>query len=152
MLQRLARVMRRLNADIEFPVMIEPEDLMLAMEQQDLEEVVGNLLENAARYARNTVVLRAIPAPDAQDNGDVQRRRWVLLEVEDDGPGLEPDQIQEALKRGRRLDESKPGTGLGLSIVREITSEYQGTLTLARGPLGGLLARLTLPAVAKDVA
>ena len=66
-----ARVMRRLNADIEFPVMIEPEDLMLAMEQQDLEEVVGNLLENAARYARNTVVLRAIPAPDAQDNGDV---------------------------------------------------------------------------------
>ncbi|MBB3978634.1 signal transduction histidine kinase [Rhizobium azooxidifex] len=151
-LQRLARVMRRLNVDIDFPVSIEPEDLMVAMEQQDLEEVVGNLLENAARYARNTVAIRAMLAPDVAEGGDAQRRRWVLLEVEDNGPGLEPDQIQEALKRGRRLDESKPGTGLGLSIVREITSEYQGTLTLARGPLGGLLARLTLPAVAKDVA
>ncbi|MBD9371538.1 histidine kinase [Rhizobium sp. ARZ01] len=151
-LQRLARVMRRLNADIEFTLSIEPEDLMIAMEQQDIEEVIGNLLENAARYANTTVAIRAMLAPEEPDNGDTQRRRWIVLEVEDDGPGLEPDQIQEALKRGKRLDESKPGTGLGLSIVREITAEYQGNLTLSRGELGGLLAKLVLPAVAKDVA
>lgn len=151
-LQRLARVMRRLNADIDFPLTVEPEDLMLAMEQQDIEEVVGNLLENAARYANRTVAVRATLAPEEADAGDPQRRRWIVLEVEDDGPGLEPHEIQEALKRGKRLDESKPGTGLGLSIVREITSEYQGTLTLSRGESGGLLARLVLPAVAKDVA
>ncbi|MFD1327626.1 ATP-binding protein [Mycoplana ramosa] len=151
-LQRLARVMRRLNADIEFTLLIEPEDLMIAMEQQDIEEVVGNLLENAARYAHSTVAIRAMPAPEEPGNDDTQRRRWIVLEVEDDGPGLEPEQIQEALKRGKRLDESKPGTGLGLSIVREITSEYQGTLALSRGKSGGLLAQLMLPAVAKDVA
>ncbi|MDR6757225.1 signal transduction histidine kinase [Mycoplana sp. BE70] len=151
-LQRLARVMRRLNADIEFPLSIQPEDLMVAMEQQDIEEVVGNLLENAARYAHSTVAIRAMLAPEETGNDDTQRRRWIVLEVEDDGPGLEPEQIQEALKRGKRLDESKPGTGLGLSIVREITSEYQGTLTLSRGKSGGLLAQLMLPAVAKDVA
>lgn len=151
-LQRLARVMRRLNADTEFTLSVEPDDLMVAMEQQDLEEVVGNLLENAARYAHSTVAIRASLAPDEPDNNDPQRRRWVVLEVEDDGPGLEPDEIQEALKRGKRLDESKPGTGLGLSIVREITSEYQGTLALSRGATGGLLAKLVLPAVPKDVA
>ena len=76
----------------------------------------------------------------------------VTLTVEDDGPGLEPDQIREALKRGRRLDESKPGTGLGLSIVTEISNEYQGRLELSRGEWGGLKAKLILPGVTKDVA
>ena len=83
---------------------------------------------------------------------DDARKSWIVIEVEDDGPGLEPDEISVAMKRGKRLDESKPGTGLGLSIVSEIASEYQGTFGLSRGSGGGLLARLVLPAVTKDVA
>jgi signal transduction histidine kinase len=70
-----------------------------------------------------------------------------VITIEDDGPGLEPDQIREALKRGKRLDESKPGTGLGLSIVTEIVSEYQGRFSLSRGESGGLKAELILPSL-----
>ncbi|MNL66496.1 Virulence sensor histidine kinase PhoQ [compost metagenome] len=66
--------------------------------------------------------------------------------MDDDGTGLDPDQIALAMKRGKRLDESKPGTGLGLSIVSEIVREYQGTLTLSRRDEGGLRAELVLPA------
>jgi signal transduction histidine kinase len=74
------------------------------------------------------------------------------LVVEDDGPGLEPDQITIALKRGKRLDESKPGAGLGLSIVSEIASEYNGMIKLDRGVHGGLRATLLLPGVTRDAA
>lgn len=151
-LERLVRVMRRLNAETQFPLTVDPPGLVLAMEQQDVEETVGNLLENAARYARTVVTLRVFVAPTDVRGNDEGRKNWVIIEVEDDGPGLEPDQIREAMKRGKRLDESKPGTGLGLSIVSEIASEYQGTFGLSRGAGGGLLARLVLPAVTKDVA
>lgn len=151
-LERLVRVMRRLNAETQFPLTVDPPGLVLAMEQQDVEETVGNLLENAARYARTVVTLRVFVAPTDVRGNDEGRKNWVVIEVEDDGPGLEPDQIREAMKRGKRLDESKPGTGLGLSIVSEIASEYQGTFGLSRGVGGGLLARLVLPAVTKDVA
>lgn len=151
-LERLVRVMRRLNADKQFPLTVDPPGLVLAMEQQDVEETVGNLLENAARYARTAVAIRVGTAPADLRGSDDGRKSWILIEVEDDGPGLDPDEIREAMKRGKRLDESKPGTGLGLSIVSEITSEYQGTFALSRGPGGGLLARLVLPAVTKDVA
>jgi len=151
-LERLVRVMRRLNAETQFPLTVDPPGLVLAMEQQDVEETVGNLLENAARYARTVVTLRVFVAPTDVRGNDEGRKNWVVIEVEDDGPGLEPDQIREAMKRGKRLDESKPGTGLGLSIVSEIASEYQGTFGLSRGAGGGLLARLVLPAVTKDVA
>ncbi|HEV7251235.1 MAG TPA: HAMP domain-containing sensor histidine kinase [Shinella sp.] len=151
-LERLVRVMRRLNVDKQFPLDVDPPGLVLAMEQQDVEETVGNLLENAARYARTTVAIRASLAPTEVRGSDDARKSWIVIEVEDDGPGLEPGEIREAMKRGKRLDESKPGTGLGLSIVTEIASEYQGTFGLSRGSGGGLLARLVLPAVTKDVA
>ena len=72
--------------------------------------------------------------------------------VEDDGPGLEPGQLGEAMKRGRRFDESRPGAGLGLSIVSEIAGEYQGSFGLQRSEKGGLRATLLLPSVTKDVA
>ncbi len=149
-LERLVRVMRRLNSDKEFSLSVSP-NLALAMEQQDVEETVGNLLENAARHADRQIWVSAVTAPASTKGGDPARRSWIELVVEDDGPGLEPDQIREAMKRGRRLDESKPGTGLGLSIVREITSEYHGAFDLSRGHAGGLKARLVLPAVTKEV-
>jgi signal transduction histidine kinase len=150
-LERLVRVMRRLNADKEFELSVTPH-LALAMEQQDLEETVGNLLENAARFAGHKIRVAAAEAPAEVKGIDPARKSWVELVVEDDGPGLEPDQIREAMKRGRRLDESKPGTGLGLSIVTEITNEYQGRFELSRGNWGGLKASLILPGVTKDVA
>lgn len=151
-LERLVRVMRRLNVDKEFELSVSPNNLAVAMEQQDLEETVGNLLENAARFAGSKVRVAASEAPENTKGIDAARRHWIELVVEDDGPGLEPDQIREAMKRGRRLDESKPGTGLGLSIVSEITNEYQGRLELSRGTWGGLKASLILPGVTKDVA
>jgi len=149
-LERLARVMRKLNGEIAFELDIAP-DLTFAMEQQDVEEVVGNLLENASRFARTKVVTRAVVTTREDDVTD-GRRGWIEIIVEDDGPGLAPEQIGEALKRGRRLDESKPGTGLGLSIVKEISGEYQGTFGLSRAGIGGLRAQLILPAVTKDTA
>lgn len=149
-LERLVRVMRKLNGEIEFELDVSP-DLTFAMEQQDVEEVVGNLLENASRFARSRVVTRAVVTTREDDMTD-GRRGWIEIVVEDDGPGLAPEQIGEALKRGRRLDESKPGTGLGLSIVKEISGEYQGTFGLSRAGIGGLRAQLILPAVTKDTA
>jgi signal transduction histidine kinase len=149
-LERLVRVMRKLNGEIEFELDVSPE-LTFAMEQQDVEEVVGNLLENASRFARSRVVTRAVVTTREDDMID-GRRGWIEVVVEDDGPGLAPEQIGEALKRGRRLDESKPGTGLGLSIVKEISGEYQGAFGLSRAGIGGLRAQLILPAVTKDTA
>jgi signal transduction histidine kinase len=151
-LERLVRVMRRLNPEREFHLSV-THGLTLAMEQQDVEETIGNLLENAARFCTTGVWVTAIGAPAPQGaEGEAARRAWLTMAVEDDGPGLEPDQIKEALKRGRRLDESKPGAGLGLSIVREIATEYQGQLHLGRGTKGGLRVELLLPALVKEVA
>ncbi|MFD1746531.1 sensor histidine kinase [Rhizobium helianthi] len=150
-LERLVRVMRRLNPDKTFELTASQPGLALGMEQQDVEETVGNLLENAARHAKSGVWLTVQPAL-APEGVDPVRRNWIEIAVEDDGPGLNPDEIKEALKRGRRLDESKPGTGLGLSIVGEISSEYQGKFHLTRGRRGGLRAVLTLPGITKETA
>jgi signal transduction histidine kinase len=144
-LERIMRVMRRLNPDKQFSLSINPPGLVLAMEQQDVEETVGNLLENAARYAHDRISLNVEPAPeDAREREP--GRQWIVLQIDDDGPGLDPDQIAVAMKRGKRLDESKPGTGLGLSIVSEIVGEYQGSVELSRRDVGGLRATLVLPA------
>ncbi|MBD9486777.1 HAMP domain-containing sensor histidine kinase [Ensifer sp. ENS11] len=144
-LERLVRVMRKLNPEKEVHLSINPPGLVLAMELQDVEETVGNLLENAARHAKGEVWLNVRPATN-EEHAKETGRQWIVLDVDDDGAGLDPDQIALAMKRGKRLDESKPGTGLGLSIVSEIVREYQGTLTLSRREEGGLRAELVLPA------
>ena len=109
-------------------------------EKQDLEEMLGNLLDNAFKWASSTVEvsLAVEKAPDTE--------RIALL-IDDDGPGLPEGAMAEVLKRGRRLDETTPGSGLGLSIVVDIAKLYGGGLTLHRSPLGGLRARLELPSV-----
>lgn len=144
-IERLVRVMGKLNRDLAFPVDIAPRDAVLAMETQDLEEVLGNLIENAARFARTGVSISLRSAPPASDG-----RAMYRIDIDDDGPGLDDEGMAEAVKRGRRLDESKPGTGLGLSIVTEIAAEYKGGFELARSPAGGLSARLTVPGLAAD--
>jgi signal transduction histidine kinase len=104
--------------------------------------MTGNLLDNACKYAelQVSVVVRPDQAPS------VDRRQWVEITVGDDGPGLAPEQYAEALKRGRRLDETKPGSGLGLSIVAETAAMYGGGIQLDRADLGGLAVKLRLPA------
>lgn len=142
---RMVRVMAKLNPQVEFSAEIAPKDATLAVERQDFEEALGNLLENAARFARQRIVVRVGPvSPPARTD---RLAGWFAVVVDDDGPGLSEEQRKEALKRGRRLDETRPGTGLGLSIVAEIAGEYGGTLELDRAPEGGLSARMILPGV-----
>lgn len=107
-------------------------------ERQDLLEMLGNVLENACKYGRAEVRARGVAAAAGA---------WRLV-VEDDGPGLAPEEREEALRRGRRLDESAPGSGLGLSIVDELARAYGGALRLDRSELGGLRVELTLPRAA----
>jgi signal transduction histidine kinase len=146
-MERLVRVMQKLNREITFSLEFHGDPLILAMEAQDIEETVGNLLENAARFARSSIKVE-LAAFDEEQAG--LRQNWIRITIEDDGPGLDPAQITEALKRGKRLDESRPGSGLGLSIVSEIAGEYQGRFSLSRGASHGLLAELILPAVARE--
>ena len=109
-------------------------------EKQDLEEMLGNLLDNAFKWARSTVEVSLAD----EKAGDTER---IALLIDDDGPGLPPEAMAEVLKRGRRLDETTPGSGLGLSIVVDLAKLYGGGLSLHRSPLGGLRARLELPSV-----
>jgi signal transduction histidine kinase len=110
-------------------------------EQQDLEEMVGNLVDNACKWAQSRVSIEAF-AEQPDPSGE---RRFVRIQVDDDGPGLTPSQREQVARRGRRLDETKPGSGLGLSIVMELASLYGGRLTLGTAPIGGLRAELVLP-------
>jgi signal transduction histidine kinase len=111
-------------------------------ERQDLEEMLGNLLDNASKWARSKVILAAVPLPTRTGNGAIS---WLEIRVDDDGPGLTPEQMADPIIRGRRLDETKPGSGLGHSIVADLAHSYNGKLVLERSECGGLSARLTLP-------
>ncbi|TDX31425.1 signal transduction histidine kinase [Modicisalibacter xianhensis] len=108
--------------------------LSVRMDPQDLQELVGNLLDNALRWAERRVVLEVVGEADG-----------VGLHIEDDGPGMTPEQREAALARGARLDERRSGSGLGLAIVEELVTLYGGRLTLERARLGGLAARVWLP-------
>jgi signal transduction histidine kinase len=107
-------------------------------ERQDLEEMVGNLIDNACKWAASRIDIRV---GVLRDGG----RASIEIAVEDDGPGLPDEARAEMLKRGRRLDETKPGSGLGLSIVADLAGLYRGSLKLDKSSLGGLRAVLTLP-------
>jgi signal transduction histidine kinase len=139
-LQRLVRVMVKLNPDIRIELHTPESDVVFAGETEDFEEIAGNLLENAMKWARSEVSV-SLRASDGLD-----RDRTAMLVIEDDGPGIPPERASEALKRGRRLDETKPGSGLGLAIVSDLVEEYGGTLELARAELSGLKVVVRLPA------
>ena len=111
------------------------EDLVFRGERQDLLELVGNVLENACKWCRKRV--RAQAQPDGPG--------FLRVTVEDDGPGLAPEQREAVLRRGARLDESAPGSGLGLSIVDELAKAYGGSVTLNESSWGGLKVELRLP-------
>jgi signal transduction histidine kinase len=110
------------------------QDLAAPIDAQDLAEIVGNLGENALKWAASKIRIAG-----RAENGAV------LVSVEDDGPGIPEDQIGTVLTRGGRLDETQPGSGLGLAIVADLAEAYSGSLAVGRSPLGGLSAAVRLP-------
>ena len=118
--------------------------LRVRAERQDLEEMLGNLIDNAGKWARSRVSVAAAPEPVVE--GDEPARGFLVLTIDDDGEGLPEGSREAALARGRKLDETKPGSGLGLSIVADLASIHGGSLVLTDSPEGGLRARLHLPA------
>ena len=117
-----------------------PAGLRFQGERQDLEEMVGNLMDNACKWAKSEVAVGIV----AHGEGAGAR---VHITVDDDGPGLSAEERAEVGQRGKRLDETVPGTGLGLSIVADLAGLYRGKLELDRAPTGGLRAMLDLPAI-----
>jgi signal transduction histidine kinase len=138
LLERMVRVIAKLNQKLSVDLQITEHNMIFSGEAQDFEEIAGNLLENAGKWAKSKIRVSATPATIGQ-------RPAIRLAIEDDGPGIAPGKHAEALKRGMRLDETKPGTGLGLSIVADMTEEYGGSLTLGESALGGLSVTVTLP-------
>ncbi|MET0676534.1 MAG: HAMP domain-containing sensor histidine kinase [Bradyrhizobium sp.] len=110
------------------------DDVVLACEPQDFDEMAGNLMENAFKWASRRVDIRAMPDST-----------MVRLIIEDDGSGLRPEEIEKVLRPGERLDESAPGFGFGLSITRELAELYGGSIAFGASDLGGLRVSLSLP-------
>ena len=137
----MVRALERINRDRGVRINFVPKPGVLFQgERQDLEEMLGNLLDNACKWSRTRVYLSASVVAGAKPGaGEIE------IVVEDDGPGLTPEQRARIGKRGLRLDETKPGSGLGLSIVTELVQMYRGSLVLDRSRHGGLLARVRLP-------
>ena len=138
----LARTMGKIHHDRGIGIELDAaEDARFRGERQDLEEMMGNLVDNACKWAQSRVAIEVF----AQTLGSPDECRVVRITVDDDGPGLSPSQREQVARRGRRLDETKPGSGLGLSIVVELAALYGGELKLGTAPIGGLRAELVLP-------
>ena len=134
-LESVERAVSRLYPHVRFD-MDGPTDLQVHVERQDLDEMLGNLIENAAKYGGGSVFVTV-----RAEAG------YVEFLVEDDGAGIAEEDRQRLFDRGARLDSGKPGTGLGLAIVRDVAEIYEGTVGLEESEdLGGLLVRLRLPA------
>jgi signal transduction histidine kinase len=131
----LVRTMRRLHAGRELTI---DTDVSPAHEirgqREDLDEMLGNLLDNACKWARSRVVI----------SSSIDDAHLVIL-VDDDGPGLDPSMRARVLQRGVRADQQVRGSGLGLAIVSDLVELYGGSITLETSPLGGTRARLQLP-------
>src|SRR5918995_3059378 len=135
-LRDLERTLGRIYADKALAIEVAcPPELAFRGARQDLEEMLGNLMDNACKWAAGTVTVRAEAAGE-----------HVQIVIDDDGPGLPAARRAEVLERGRRLDEQMPGTGLGLAIVADLAQLYGGRLVLDTAAPGGLRALLTLPA------
>ena len=133
--EALRRTLDRLHANRALTIDVTvPPDLGFRGQREDLEEILGNVLDNACQWASTRVALTAAAEPSQ-----------LRIIVDDDGGGVDPAMREPVLKRGVRADEASPGTGLGLAIVRDLVELYGGSVSLARSPLGGLRVELTLP-------
>lgn len=131
----LVRTMRRLHAGRELRI---DADVSPAHEirgrREDLDEMLGNLLDNACKWARSRVAISSSLEDDR-----------LFISVDDDGPGLDPSMRAQVLQRGVRADQHVQGSGLGLAIVSELAELYDGSVTMETSPLGGTRARLQVP-------
>jgi signal transduction histidine kinase len=133
-LEAVERAVGRLYAHVRLD-MAGDKAIAARVERQDLDEMLGNLIENAAKYGGGSVFVTV------EDAGD-----FVEMIIEDDGQGIPEGERERLFDRGARLDTGKPGTGLGLAIVRDVVEIYGGTVALEKSEdLGGLLVRLRLP-------
>jgi signal transduction histidine kinase len=131
----LRRTLARIYAARDILISVEGIDgAVFRGDQQDLEQMIGNVVDNACKWAHKAVRIEI-----------ARQDRNLLVTIEDDGDGLPEDQRREALRRGARLDESVPGSGLGLAIVREIAELYDGSLKLGVAGMGGLRVELVIP-------
>jgi signal transduction histidine kinase len=132
----LARTLHRLYADRGLAIELQVAgDHVARVAREDLDELLGNLLDNACKWASTRVRLTSARDGDS-----------IVITVDDDGPGIDPSLRTAVLERGVRADEAAPGSGLGLAIVRDLAGLYRGTITLDAAPIGGLRASLRLPA------
>jgi signal transduction histidine kinase len=132
----LARTMATIHAERHLTIDAQaPHDHFVRGRREDFEEMLGNLVDNACKWAKCRVEVRS-----SADNGHI------VTTVDDDGPGLDPSLRESVLKRGVRADEAAPGSGLGLAIVADLAELYGGSIVLGASPLGGLRATLRLPA------
>jgi signal transduction histidine kinase len=130
----LARTMHTLHADrgVKVEVMV-PDDHFVQGQREDLDEMLGNIIDNACKWAKSRVTVTS----------SLEAGRVIIL-VDDDGPGLDSALWETVLQRGVRADEAAPGSGLGLAIVRDLAELYGGSITLQESPAGGVRARLEL--------
>jgi signal transduction histidine kinase len=137
----LTRTMEKIHQSRGIAIDLDaPAEVRFRGERQDLEEMVGNLVDNACKWAQMRVSVEVVA--ERRDGAATVR-----IIIDDDGPGLNPAQRDQVARRGLRLDETKPGSGLGLSIVLELAALYGGNLQLGNAPIGGLRTELVLPAV-----
>lgn len=133
--QSMKNTMERIYADHNITIsLVGTRGMSILGEHQDMEEMLGNLMDNACKWAKSRV---RVSAKRSGANG--------ILIIEDDGPGVPSNKLEEVLGRGKRLDEATPGSGLGLSIVTDLAELYNGSLELGHSDLGGMKATLVLP-------
>ncbi|MEP9348691.1 ATP-binding protein [Xanthobacter sp. KR7-225] len=139
----LARTMEKIHRAKDLAIDVKVvDDVRFRGEQQDIEEMVGNLIDNACKWASTRVEVEVCIGRGRTPSDRV----FFHVIIDDDGPGLDPARRMDVGRRGRRLDESKPGSGLGLSIVQELATLYGGRFDLGAAPIGGLRCELVLPA------
>lgn len=147
-LKGLVALMKKLHARRNLDWQLEvPSQLCWRGEQTDLEEMLGNLLDNAGKWARTRVRVEACLLDASDPSCDAMPGRAGMLEIRicDDGEGLDEDEIARARRRGQRFDESTEGSGLGLAIACDIAETYDGQIDLGRCEMGGLNVVLRLP-------
>jgi signal transduction histidine kinase len=143
-IEALRRTMEKIHRDRGIAIDVDAShQAKFRGERQDLEEMAGNLVDNACKWAESRVFIEVL----VQRAGDADPGPMLRIIVDDDGRGLSAAERAQVSRRGQRLDESKPGSGLGLSIVVDLAALYGGSLTLGTAPIGGLRAELVLPAV-----
>jgi signal transduction histidine kinase len=131
----LARTMATIHADRQIAIAVDvPHQQFARTQREDLDEMLGNLIDNACKWATSRVQI-----------GSSVDRSEIVVTIDDDGPGVAVELRDSVLQRGVRADEAAPGSGLGLAIVADLAELYGGSITLASSPLGGLRATLRLP-------